>query len=124
VSNVSVRWFSGRAVRLHATTLFVVGICLVLGWWQLTRALSGNTLSWAYTIEWPFFGGYAVFMWWKLLHEDPRGRPLRARVGLGQEKPRQGKPRRTEKDSEEDEKLAEYNKYLEELNASDRPRRG
>jgi hypothetical protein len=112
-------------MRLHATVFFVVATCLVLGWWQLERALSGNTLSWAYTIEWPFFGGYAVFMWWKLLHEDPEGRPLRARVGLRQEKlnrNKSGHPAANEAD--EDEKLAEYNKYLEELNASDRsPRR-
>jgi hypothetical protein len=44
---------------------------LALGWWQLHRALGGNELSWAYTVEWPLFSGYSVFMWWKLLHEAP-----------------------------------------------------
>jgi hypothetical protein len=125
VSNVSIRWFSARAVRLHATAFLVVAACLILGWWQLERALSGNTLSWAYTIEWPFFGGYAIFMWWKLLHEDPAGRPLRARAGLRPAKLNRSKPdHSSENQAEEGEKLAEYNRYLEELNASDRsPRR-
>jgi len=36
-------WFSRRAVLLHLTTLVVVPGCLALGWWQLHRALSGNT---------------------------------------------------------------------------------
>jgi hypothetical protein len=39
--------------------------------WQVHRALSGNQLSWAYVFEWPFFGGYAIYMWWRILHEAP-----------------------------------------------------
>ncbi len=64
-------WLSPRAIRLHVCAVVVVSICLVLGWWQLDRALSGNTLSWVYTVEWPFFAGYAIYMWWRLLHETP-----------------------------------------------------
>jgi hypothetical protein len=36
----------------------------------LGRALQGNLLSWAYTFEWPFFAGYATWMWWRLVHEE------------------------------------------------------
>jgi len=64
-----VAWSSGRAIRLHVTAAVVVPGCLALGWWQLTRALGGNTLSWAYTFEWPVFAGYALYMWWRLLHD-------------------------------------------------------
>lgn len=35
--------------------LMGIPICVVLGIFQLTRALGGNTRSWAYVIEWPFF---------------------------------------------------------------------
>jgi hypothetical protein len=49
----------------------VVPGCLALCWWQVTRAVAGNELSWAYVFEWPFFAGYAVFMWWRLVHEPP-----------------------------------------------------
>jgi len=51
----------------------VVPGCIALCWWQVTRALSGNSLSWAYVFEWPIFAGYAVFMWWKLIHEPRPG---------------------------------------------------
>ena len=108
-------WFSGRALRLHALALLVVAACLALGWWQLQRALSGNTLSWVYTFEWPFFAAYAVYMWWRLLHEEPGSR---ARRRTDKRKP---SPRAS---ADEDEKLAEYNRYLAELNASDQSRRG
>ncbi len=63
-------WFSRRALLLHLTVLTVVPTFLGLAWWQLHRALGGNELSWAYTFEWPFFAGYAVFVWWKLLHDQ------------------------------------------------------
>jgi hypothetical protein len=43
----------------------------LLTWWQFERAYHGNTLSWAYTFEWPLFGGYAIYVWWQLIHDDP-----------------------------------------------------
>ena len=118
LGEVSSRWFSGRAIGLHTTVLVVVSACLALGWWQLERALSGNALSWVYTFEWPFFAAYAVYMWWKLLHEEP-GTQRRAR-----NKRRQTADARISRQSaEEDEKLAEYNRYLADLHASDESRR-
>ncbi|MCL4433161.1 MAG: hypothetical protein M1399_00020 [Actinobacteria bacterium] len=62
-------WFNRRAIRLHLTLIVVFPGCLALGWWQLNVALSGNTLSWVYTFEWPGFAVYAVYMWWRLLHD-------------------------------------------------------
>jgi hypothetical protein len=59
-----------RNLYTHLTALVVVPGCVALCWWQVTRALSGNSLSWAYVFEWPIFGGYAVFMWWKGAEED------------------------------------------------------
>jgi hypothetical protein len=49
----------------------VVPACVALTWWQVARALAGNTLSWVYSFEWPIFAAYALYMWWKLLHDDP-----------------------------------------------------
>ena len=43
----------------------------LLTWWQFERAYNGNTLSWAYTFEWPLFAGYAIYVWWQLIHDDP-----------------------------------------------------
>ena len=47
----------------HALALVLTGGCLALGWWQLDRASSGNTLSWAYTLEWPLFALFVVWVW-------------------------------------------------------------
>ena len=41
------------------------------------QALHGNSLSWAYTVEWPGFAVVAVLAWWHLIHEDPASRSAR-----------------------------------------------
>ncbi|MGO9855775.1 MAG: hypothetical protein ACLPYY_12115 [Acidimicrobiales bacterium] len=68
-------WLSPRALRLHAVILIVVPTFLALCYWQITRALGGNSLSWAYVFEWPIFAGYAVYMWWRFVHEAAEGTP-------------------------------------------------
>ena len=64
-------WFSRRALVWHALLLIIVPGCLFAGWWQIHRALSGNWLSWAYSVEWPVFAIIAVVGWWQLVTEDP-----------------------------------------------------
>ena len=98
-----------RRVFTHLTAAVVVPGCGVLCWWQVTRALSGNTLSWAYVFEWPIFGGYAVYMWWKLIHDPlPEDRPEKL----------EEKEQEKENREKEDEELASYNRYLAALNDS------
>jgi hypothetical protein len=58
-------------VVFHALLLIIVPTCLIAGWWQLNRATGGNTLSWAYTFEWPIFAIIAIIGWWQLIHEEP-----------------------------------------------------
>lgn len=65
------RWLSPRAMLLHLAVFIVVPGCLAAGWWQATRALAGNGLSWFYSVEWPAFAIVAVVAWWHLIHEDP-----------------------------------------------------
>jgi hypothetical protein len=123
LQTVGSRFASARALRLHLTALVVVASCLMLGWWQLERALSGNTLSWVYTFEWPFFAGYAIFMWWRLLHEAPEGtRGSVATHGRADALGRAG-PRDAERDAADELRLAEYNRYLADLQEIDRSRR-
>jgi hypothetical protein len=73
------RWFSGRALLLHVEFWLVVAACGAATWWQASRALSGNGLSWFYTFEWPIFAGIAVAAWWHLIHENPEERAARKR---------------------------------------------
>ncbi|HLI14471.1 MAG TPA: hypothetical protein VKV23_00245 [Acidimicrobiales bacterium] len=105
------RWLSRRAIGLHVA----LGACLpTFAWltdWQLHRALGGNSLSWAYTFEWPLFACYALFMWWRLLHED--GTPPEA----ADDDAPAGAP------DPVDLELAAYNAYLAGLAAEDERRR-
>ena len=93
---VASRWFSARAIRLHFALAILVPACAALCVWQVNRALSGNDLSWAYVFEWPFFAGYGIYMWWRLVHEQlgaplpPRPRPLR--TASGHPRPRSRRP--------------------------------
>ncbi|HXY45325.1 MAG TPA: hypothetical protein VEH29_14135 [Acidimicrobiales bacterium] len=73
-------WWSRRAISLHVALVVAVPLFLALGAWQLSRALHGNLLSWAYTFEWPFFAGYATWMWWKLVHEEVAARAAAAQA--------------------------------------------
>ena len=65
------RWLSRRAIILHVSVLVWVPMCLVAGWWQVTRALGGNGLSYLYSVEWPVFAAVGVVAWWSLVHTDP-----------------------------------------------------
>jgi len=120
---------------MHVTIAIVVPGFLALGWWQLTRALSGNSLSWAYVFEWPIFAGYAIYVWWKLIHEAPREEPAVSSESPGT--PDLAGTRDVPADhhgdvqavgqvgevDEADEELAKYNEYLAALNASGRRKR-
>jgi hypothetical protein len=108
-------WFSRRAISLHLVLIVLLPAFSVLCWWQIDRALSGNELSWVYVFEWPFFGVYAIYMWWRFLH-DPGGAapPPGTRT---RRTPKESKGRTGTAPSEEAE-LAAYNRYLQELDAT------
>jgi DNA-binding transcriptional regulator of glucitol operon len=67
---VRERWFSKRAVSLHAAVLVLVPGCAVAAWWQISRAQDGNQLSYVYSVMWPVFGVLALYFWWMLIHTD------------------------------------------------------
>ncbi len=69
---VTPRWISWHLFAVVA----VIGMCW-LGDWQFRRAMAGNTLSWAYTFEWPIFAVFGIVFWVKTvrdeLHPAPAG---------------------------------------------------
>jgi hypothetical protein len=118
--------------------ILLVATMAGLTWWQASRALSGNTLSFVYAFEWPLLAGVVVYMWWDLLHERPdRGDRRQERSSgastngavahangaaastNGAAAP-EASPAVTRYGDDEDEELAAYNRYLAELNASGR----
>ncbi len=69
----SSRWRFLLAPKWLAWHLFVLLSVLAMGWlgdWQLHRALSGNSLSWAYTFEWPLFAIFAVYFWVRTIRDE------------------------------------------------------
>jgi hypothetical protein len=126
--------------------ILLVATMAGLTWWQASRALSGNTLSYVYAFEWPLLAGVVVYMWWDMLHERPdrggRPRPERTAVAStngaaaatnGAAASTNGAATNTNGAAtaeagpvgpryrdDEDEELAAYNRYLAELNASGR----
>jgi hypothetical protein len=103
--------------------LSVLGM-LWLGNWQLHRAESGNSLSWAYTFEWPLFAIFAVVFWVKTIRDEVHP-PVQTKPGTdalvfpgGIPVLPPGAPRTVggdEKSAEDDEELAPYNAYLARL---------
>jgi hypothetical protein len=131
-------WTPAWIARHVAMVVLVVGF-LGLGWWQVTRAAGGNTLSFGYAIEWPVFAGFVVFVWWREVRHTLRGTPQRgaaaappATAGPAQPgaAPVVRRPVRVSRvpaaplEDAEDGDLAAYNRYLSWLNANPGARPG
>jgi hypothetical protein len=118
-------WFSRRAVKLHVVILIVVPAFLALCLWQVSRALDGNSLSWAYVFEWPLFAAYAIYMWWRFVHEPaPEGSPGDAAAagpgGPDAVTPAAAPVPETPEELKEDAEMAAYNDYLAQLAERDK----
>ncbi|MDG4828936.1 hypothetical protein O7627_06395 [Solwaraspora sp. WMMD1047] len=130
-------WTPAWIVRHLVAALLVAGF-LALGWWQISRAAAGNTLSWAYAVEWPVFALFVVFLWFREARNTVRGgptpggerpvadearRPEPEHAAAGRPTPTARRPVRTARRAtpvrpEDDPELAAYNDYLAWLNAN------
>lgn len=72
-----------KAGRNPARVTAIVGVsllCLVggvaLAWWQLTRyeSASGTLQNLGYVLQWPMFGVFPAFLFWRILRMDRRQR--------------------------------------------------
>ncbi|PRX51176.1 hypothetical protein B0I33_101329 [Prauserella shujinwangii] len=111
--------------------LSLVAAC-ALAWWQWERyASAGGTFqNLGYVLQWPLFGLFPAFVFWRIRklrrrereHEgestEGRARAAPAAVPAPRPSARHGGPPPDGED-EEDRQLAEYNRYLAELNARD-----
>ncbi|MFF4807953.1 hypothetical protein ACFY03_07020 [Micromonospora chersina] len=125
-------WTPAWIARHVAMVVLVVGF-LGLGWWQVTRAAEGNSLSFGYAIEWPVFAGFVVFVWWRELRhalrasrEEPASSapPAAADPEPAVAAPAVRRPVRVSRvpavpvGGADDGELAAYNRYLSWLNAN------
>jgi hypothetical protein len=134
------RWRILLTPRWLGWHLFAVAAVAGMAWlgdWQFRRAMAGNTLSWAYTFEWPIFAIFGIVFWLKTirdeLHPAADGArtsevvlPAGARPGSGQgagsraaaAAAADGLPASVADqadDGQGDKELAEYNAYLAKL---------
>jgi len=61
-----------RWIAWHLFVIFAIAVMMLLGLWQFRRAVAGNSLSWAYTFEWPVFSVFAVVFWIKTIRDELR----------------------------------------------------
>jgi hypothetical protein len=114
-------WTPAWIARHLFAAALVIGF-LALGWWQFRRAAAGNTLSWAYTFEWPVFAAFVVFIWWREVRlalggDRPDPAPAeRTRPGI--RRPVVTARRVAPQDGGGDPDLVAYNRYLAWLNAN------
>jgi DNA-binding transcriptional regulator of glucitol operon len=64
------KYFSLRAIGLHFALVLWLVLCALAAWWQVGRAIQGNSLSYLYAVEWPVIGVMGILGWWNLLHLD------------------------------------------------------
>ena len=89
-------------------------------WWQWTTGQGdGGWQNYGYAVQWWLFGGFAVFLWVKLVLDelDPQRvdeRERRAPLPQPDLRPRAVAPAEVD-DDDEDPELAEYNRRLAQL---------
>jgi hypothetical protein len=95
--------------RIHLGLFLAEVICIPAFLFEISRALGGNELSWVYVFEWPLLGGYAVYIWKRMLREEREERAEAAAAARGEISPAKAAAARAEA---EDPELRAWNEYL------------
>ncbi|MBK1788660.1 hypothetical protein [Prauserella cavernicola] len=133
---------TARRLAIVGVSVLSVLICFGLAWWQWERFSSagGSFQNLGYVLQWPLFGLFPAFMFWRIRRlnrqhraenapgsESPgseQGTPSSGRSEWGHRPADVPPPRPSIRQAprpvdDEDEELAAYNRYLAELNARD-----
>jgi DNA-binding transcriptional regulator of glucitol operon len=95
--------------------------CLGLAWWQWLRyeSATGTWQNLGYVLQWPLFGLFPAFLFWRMrkLRQQHDGAPPPEPEPVREAAP---PPRpAVRQDDDVDPVLAEYNRYLAQLNAQE-----
>ena len=127
----------GRTIRRLLVAVLVaaaVVVCLRLGWWQWQRFQEpgGSLQNLGYTLQWPTFALFAIFMWWRLSRLEAQRRQHIAELADVTEpdgsaarpepEPAPSASSSASTSDEPDDELAAYNRYLAQLHAKESER--
>jgi DNA-binding transcriptional regulator of glucitol operon len=114
-----------RGNRATARRLAIVAACVVsvlgacaLAWWQWNRfeSASGTWQNLGYVLQWPLFGLFPAFMFWRVKRLKERESQVKAEPVAAGPAPR---PKPPPVVHEDDDELSAYNRYLADLSAKD-----
>ena len=117
------RWrvlLTPRWISWHLFAVAAVAGMIWLGDWQFRRAMAGNTLSWAYTFEWPIVAIFGVVFWTKTVRDELHPPASAAADPVEIDLPAGARPASASGDGAggpADAELAEYNAYLAKLSS-------
>jgi len=101
---------------LHVTLMIWLAMCASAAWWQVGRAVQGNSLSFMYAIEWPVFGVLGVVGWYAMINmETVTASKESARREYEERMRAEAQAARAAAVEEEDPVLAAYNDHLASL---------
>ena len=110
------KYFSRRALVLHLAVILWIAIAATAGWWQVGRAVQGNSLSFLYSIEWPVIAVLGVLGWFALLNiEKVTESQEKERIEYEETMRAQARAARISALEEEDPGLGAYNDHLAKL---------
>lgn len=102
---------------VHVALVAWLAMCVLAAWWQIGRAIGGNSLSFLYAIEWPCFAVLGFYGWWALLHVEKPTEDQEVARREYEERMRADAllARSLEEDERDDPQLAAYNDHLADL---------
>ena len=115
-----------RRLGIAGVCLVSLALCCGLAWWQWERfsSASGTFQNLGYVLQWPLFGLFPAFMFWRIRKLRRQAAEADAQETVAEtavpEVPAPRQRRAPAPPPPEDDELAAYNRYLRELNARDK----
>ena len=109
------KYFSLRALGLHLALIAWLAVCAVAAWWQVGRAVQGNSLSYLYSVEWPVIGVLGILGWYSMLNVEKVTEHKEQARREYEEKMRADAQAARRAAEDEDPTLAAYNDHLSSL---------
>lgn len=111
-----------RRLGIVAVCVLSLAGCVGLAWWQWARfeSATGNWQNLGYVLQWPLFGLFPAFMFWRLSKlRAPAPAPAKPTARVPEPEIEAWEPTRRPVPAgrhDDDPELAEYNRYLAQLN--------